>query len=58
MSRARHKKASGGRALPFSDPDMASEATEKKPPIGKMVGKAPGAKSKPRMDKRQRGGRV
>ncbi len=58
MSMVRHKKASGGRAMPFGDPDMASEATEKKPPIGKVVGKPPGAKSKPRMDKRQRGGRV
>ena len=57
MSKARHKKASGGRAMPFSAPDMASEATEKMP-IGKVVGKAPGGKSKPRMDKRQRGGRV
>lgn len=55
MSRARHKKAGGGRV--FNAGGASSIAAEKKSG-GKFVGKAPGAKSKPRMDKRARGGRI
>ena len=55
MSRARHKKSSGGRAYAGGGAMPFSEATSKP---GKVVGKAPGGKSKPRMDKRARGGRI
>lgn len=58
MSRARHKKAGGGRVFySGGNSNVAAEATEKKHG-GKVVGKAPGGKSKPRMDKRARGGRI
>ena len=56
MSRARHsKKSGGGRAYAGGGAMPFSEATSKP---GKVVGKAPGGKSKPRMDKRARGGRI
>ena len=58
MSRARHKKAGGGRVFySGGNSNVAAEAAEKKHG-GKVVGKAPGGKSKPRMDKRARGGRI
>lgn len=38
--------------------DLAKRIESGKKNGGKVVGKAPGAESKPRMDKRQRGGRV
>jgi hypothetical protein len=58
MSRARHKKASGGRVFySGGNSNVAAEAAEKKHG-GKVVGKAPGGKSKHRMDKRARGGRI
>ena len=58
MSRARHKKASGGRVFySGGNSNVAAEAAEKKHG-GKVVGKAPGKKSKARMDKRARGGRI
>lgn len=59
MSRARHKgKASGG-AVYYSggSSNVASEAAEKKGG-GKVLGKAMGAKSMKRLDKRARGGRI
>ncbi len=56
---ARHrKKASGGRVFySGGDSNVASEAAEKKHG-GKVIGKVMGKKSRPRMDKRQRGGRI
>ncbi len=58
MSRARHKKAGGGRVFySGGSSNVAGEAAEKKHG-GKVVGKAPGGKSQPRMDKRARGGRI
>ena len=58
MSRARHKKAGGGRVFySGGNSNVAAEAAEKKHG-GKVVGKAPGGKSKSRMDKRARGGRI
>lgn len=57
MSRARHSKKAGGSRAYAGGGAVFSEATEKKHG-GKVVGKAPGAKSKPRMDKRARGGRI
>ena len=58
MSRARHKKASGGRVFySGGNSNVAAEAAEKKSG-GKVVGNAPGGKSKHRMDKRARGGRI
>jgi hypothetical protein len=58
MSRARHKKASGGRVYySGGSSNVAAEAAEKKHG-GKVTGKAPGGKSKHRMDKRARGGRI
>lgn len=58
MSRSRHKKASGG-AVYYSggDSNVAKEAAQKKRG-GKVMGKVSGKKSKPRLDKRARGGRV
>lgn len=58
MGRARHKKASGGRVYySGGNSNVAEEAAEKKHG-GKVTGKAPGGKSKARMDKRARGGRI
>ncbi len=52
MSRARHKKAGGGRVFySGGSSNVAGEAAEKK--HGGKVGK-----SQPRMDKRARGGRI
>lgn len=59
MSRARHKKASGGKVDYYSggNSNVAKEAAEKKRG-GKVMGKVHGKKSKMRLDKRARGGRV
>ena len=58
MSRARHKKAAGGRVYYSGGASkVADEAAETKSSF-KKGGKVPGGKSKARMDKRARGGRV
>ncbi len=62
MSRARHKKASGGRVFyDGGNSNVAKEAADTTDSFkkgGRAVGKAPGKKSKARMDKRARGGRI
>lgn len=61
MSRARHKRASGGRADFYTGAgsNVAKEAEEKKHGGRvKDMGAVKGTKSKARMDKRARGGRI
>lgn len=61
MSRARHKKASGG-SVYYSggQSEVAKEAAEKQQRKhgGKVMGKVHGEKSKKRLDRKARGGKV
>ncbi len=60
--KARHKKASGGTVYAGGGSNVVKEAAEtsqkKHGGAVKEIGKIKGAKSKPRLDKRARGGRI